>query len=152
MNPESVLILVRYVAENLALFCGGLFSGAAIYICLTEQPPRTMLTFADLLALARSNGMRSCALLGALATLTALAAFLAWVVGAGPSWLIGAAAQFVALVLVVLISRGTREIIELPGEPDFESHGRALLGRQSVYLSGLALLGLLAQYLFIVKL
>lgn len=33
-----LVVLLRYTGENIALFSGGLFTGATIYISLTERP------------------------------------------------------------------------------------------------------------------
>ena len=99
---QSELILLQYIGENIALFCGGLFSGATLYICLTERPPRTALGFADLLALSRANSGPTNAFLIALSALTALAAMIATVAGAGIWWFAGGLAHVAALFVLIV--------------------------------------------------
>lgn len=149
---QAFMTLLQYIGENIALFSGGLFTGATLYICLTERPPRTALSFPDLLALSRANAGVTTAFLAVFATVTALAALMAAFAGAGYWWLVGGLAHAAAVfVLVTKVRAIDRQLAELHGEREFEAEGHALLGRQTAYLSGLCLAGLFAQYLFIAK-
>ena len=149
---QSELILLQYIGENIALFCGGLFSGATLYICLTERPPRTALGFADLLALSRANSGPTNAFLIALSALTALAAMIATVAGAGIWWFAGGLAHVAALfVLLTKVTAIVGDLAELQADDAVEAAAKKLLQRQTVYFSALCLIGLAAQYLFIVK-
>jgi hypothetical protein len=151
-NTQAIGLLLQYIGENIALFCGGLYSGATLYICLTERPPRTALGFAELLALSRANSGLTNAFLTSLAALTALAALVASFTGAGIWWLVGGLAHAAAvLVLATNVRSITRELSELHPEDEFEAQGQALLRRQTAYFSGLCLAGLFAQYLFIAR-
>jgi hypothetical protein len=151
-NVQAFTILLQHIGENIALFCGGLFSGATLYICLTERPPRTALGFAELLALSRANSGLTTGFLGVLAAVTALAALLAAFAGASAWWLAGGFAHAAALAVLLTKVRGIAAgLADLhPGE-ESEPRGQALLGRQTAYFSGLCLAGLFAQYLFITK-
>ena len=151
-NMLSISMLLQYAAENIALFSGGLFSGAATYISLTEHPPRTLLTFIDILTLSRTNARRIRTVLLSLAMVTALAAILAAMLGSGRAWYAGGAAH--ALAVVLLLTQGTslvRALEDLDTGPESESEGRRLLGRQAFHHSILSLAGLIAQGLFILK-
>jgi hypothetical protein len=152
-NMPAVSMLLQYIGENIALFCGGLYSGATLYICLTERPPRTALGFADLLALSRANSGLTAAFLTVLAGVTALAALAAAFSGAGIWWLVGGLTHAAAvLVLVTNVRSIARDLSELQPEREFEAEGQALLRRQTAYFSALCLAGLFAQYLFIARL
>ncbi len=151
-NVQAISMLLQYIGENIALFCGGLFSGATLYICLTERPPRTALTFADLLALSRANARVTTAFLAALAAATALAALVASFAGAGIRWLAGGLAHVGALIVLLTKVRAiASQLADLRAEREFEAEGQALLRLQTAYFSGLCLAGLFAQYLFIAK-
>lgn len=151
-NLVSVTMLLQYAAENFALFSGGLFSGAAIYISLTEHPPRTLLSLSSILALYRTNASRIRAVLTTLAAMTALAAILASALGAGIGWLVGGAIH--AAAVVFLLTNGARiseELDDLGAGSEFEARGKRLLQRQALHYSILSLAGLIAQGLFILK-
>ena len=152
-NMQAMGVLVQFIAENFAIFFGGLFSGAAIYICLTEHPPRTMLLFADLLALSRSNAQRTNALLTTLAAVTALTASVSSLVGASIWWFVGGAAHLAAVIILhTKIAPLAKELSALDTDRDSEALGQKLLQRQAAYFSLLALVGLFSQYLFIAQL
>jgi hypothetical protein len=151
-NMQAVGMLLQYIGENIALFCGGLFSGATLYICLTERPPRTALGFAELLALSRANAGLTNAFLGVLAAVTAMAALVAAIAGAGIWWLVGGLSHTAAvLILATKVRTISKELAELAPEREFEAQGQALLRRQTAYFSALCLAGLFAQYLFIAR-
>ena len=151
-NLQALAPLMQYIGENIALFCGGLFTGSAFYICLTERPPRTSLGIADLLTLSRANAGRTNALLGVLAAMTALTALLASFTGAGASWLAGGLAHLAAVALLATkLPEIAKELHELGGEDEAKREGEKLLDRQTAYFSALCLMGLIAQYLFIVS-
>ncbi|MBS0338263.1 MAG: hypothetical protein JSS40_15940, partial [Proteobacteria bacterium] len=131
-NVQAIGMLLQYIGENIALFCGGLFAGATLYICLTERPPRTALSFADLLALSRANSGRTTAFLAVLAAVTSVTALVAALTGAGILWLAGGlmhAACFI--VLLTYVRAIARQLADLHGEKEFEAEGHALLGRQT---------------------
>lgn len=151
-NAQAVGMLLQYIGENIALFCGGLFSGATLYICLTERPPRTALGFAELLALSRANSGLTIAFLAVLATVTSVAALMAAFTGAGIWWLAGGLAHVAAvLILVTNVRKIAGKLAELHPDQEFELEGQALLRRQTAYFSALCLAGLFAQYLFIAR-
>lgn len=148
----SIFALLRYAAENVALFGGGLFAGAAIFISLTEQPPRTLLSLTDVLALSRINAKRMRAVLVSLASITALAAILASMLDGGRWWLAGGAIHVAAVVLMLTQGKSiARALEDLGTDPEFEASGKRLFERQALHFSLLSLAGLAAQGLFILK-
>lgn len=151
-NFQSILTLLRYIGENIALLSGGLFAGATLYICLTERPPRTALGFADLLVLSRANSTRTNAMLAILAGLTGATALLTYYAGGGLNWLAGGATCLVALALLLSeLPRIAKELHNLSGENEAETEGRKLLNRQTAYFSALGMLGLAGQYFLIAQ-
>ena len=151
-NVPAVLILLQYTGENIALFCGGLFSGAAIYISLTECPPRSTLSLIDLLALTRSTAGRTDAILAVLAAVAALTSITATVAGAGIWWLAGGVAHAMMVAyLFTDVRRIAAELEDLDTGPGSEVRGNSLMQRRALQFAVLSLAGLFAQYLFIVS-
>ena len=149
---QAISILLQYVGEHIALFSGGLFTGATLYICLTERPPRTALGLTDLLTLSRITARRTNAFLTVLAAVTAFAALLAAFSGAGIWWRIGGLAHLAAVILLLTkVQAIAKELEEPEADHNPRAAGRKLLKRQTAYFSALCLIGLAAQYLFIAK-
>lgn len=149
-NLDQTIIILAYVCQSVALFSGGLFAGAAVYISLTECPPRTSLTLDGLLALYRSIARRTNALLAALAAVTSVAAAFASIMGAGMWWLAGAVVHGVLAAYLLTEVRGiATELEHLDAGPEFRARGKSLMHRRSLQFGMLGLGGLLAQYLFL---
>jgi len=147
---QHALIVLQYASQSVAIFCGGLFTGAAIYISLTECPPRTALTPDGLLALYRSISRRTNAFLAVLAAATALSALLAALAGAGVLWLAGGVTHAAILAFLLTNARQTAaKLEELDARSDFAASGKRLLRERAIEFVGLSLAGLFAQYLFV---
>ena len=153
IDLSVLVVLLRYAGEHIALFSGGLFTGATIYISLTECPPRTSLHPHDLLVLARSIAGRTNLLLSVLAATAALAALLAAIAGAGAAWFAGGITH--VLIMAYLASDVRRIATELRSldttGPDSEIRSDQLLKKKALQFGVLSLAGLFAQYLFIVS-
>ena len=146
----AIFVLVQYSGQNIALFSCGLFSGAAIYISLTECLPRTSLALVDLLALSRSVARRTDAVLATLATVTALTSIISSIAGAGIWWLVGGITHaLIAGYLFAAVARVTTKLESLGTGPEYEVQGRDLMQRRGLQFAVLSLGGLFAQYLFI---
>lgn len=147
------VILLHSTAENIAVFSGGLFAGATVYISLTQCPPRTSLHPHDFLVLARSIAGRTNALLLVLAATTALTAILAAMTGPGTAWIVGGITH--VLIVAYLASNVRRIRTELQNldttDPDSEIQTSELLKKRALQLGVLGLAGLFTQYLFIVS-
>ena len=78
------------VAGPLALFVASLFTGAALYVSLAEQPARLELDDAALLAEWKLSYARASVLQGALALLGFILGIITWWEGGGWLWLPGA--------------------------------------------------------------
>ena len=149
-SVPAVFFLVQYSGQNIALFSCGLFSGAAIYISLTECPPRTSLALVDLLALSRFVAGRTDAVLATLAIVTALTSIVSSFAGGGIGWLVGGIAHaLMAAYIFTDVARVTTMLQSLDSGPDNEVIGKNLMQRRGLQFAVLSLGGLFAQYLFI---
>lgn len=149
--PE-ILALLQFTGQNIALFSGGLFSGAAIYISLTECPPRTALGFEELLALAKSVARRTNTILSVLAVVTALSAVLSSIAGGGVWWLAGGLAHLlIAGYLATDVRRVTTHLEQMDTQGEHQTETEKLLQQRAMQIALLSLAGLFAQYVFIVN-
>jgi hypothetical protein len=148
---HQAIIVLQYMVQSVALFAGGLFTGAAVYISLTECPPRTTLTLDGQLALYRSIARRTNVLLTILAAVTSVAAVAAAIMGAGIWWLIGGTLHGVmAAYLLTNVRAVAGEIEHLDAGPEARAQAKSLLGRRALQFGLLGLGGLSAQYLLLV--
>jgi hypothetical protein len=145
-----MLLLLHYAGQNIALFSGGLFAGAAIYVSLTECPPRTALSQRELILLAHAIGSRTNALLLGLAMVTAGTALAAAVTGGGILWLSGGLLHLAVVAFMLTDVRKITRMLETLHPEDDEDLGEKLMQRRTAQVAILAMGGLAAQYLFIV--
>jgi hypothetical protein len=147
---HHALVVLQYTCQSVAIFSGGLFAGAAIYISLTECPPRTALTPDGLLALYRSISKRTNGILALLAALTAVTALIAAFAGGGVVWLAGGATHAVILAFLLTNAKHTAtELENLDVRTDAAGESKRLLRQRAVQFVALSLAGLFAQYLFV---
>jgi hypothetical protein len=102
---NAMLILVQAVAQNIALLCCALYTGAAVYVCLVEHPAMTEggKTLADAFVVVAHP--RTTIFHAAFGIAGALAGMLAGVASGRLAWLSGAlllAAAAAAHVAVVM--------------------------------------------------
>ena len=103
-----MLLLVQFASQNIALFCGALYAGAATYVCLVEYPA-VMAGGAELAdAYALMAHPRPVVLKASFGAVGALAALLAGVAGDSLWWfaggvLLGAAAALEVAVVMPLV-------------------------------------------------
>src|SRR5882724_11534007 len=72
-----------FAAQLVAILCGGLFTGAALYINLVEHPARMEVGTAAAVAEFAPSYRRATVLQASLAVMGAVAGFAAWLSGAG---------------------------------------------------------------------
>lgn len=78
------------VIQQLAFLSAALFTGAAVYISLVEQPARLALDDAPMLAQWKPSYARAAPLQAGLAMVSGFAALWTWWAGSDPLWLAGA--------------------------------------------------------------
>ena len=96
--------MIRRLAEVVAIFCGGLFFGAALYISLVQHPA-TLETGNDFAArFFPAMYGRAAVFQASLASIGCAAAIAAWLAGAGRLWLAAAVllGSVVPFTLVVI--------------------------------------------------
>jgi hypothetical protein len=149
LNFSDILPLLPYIGQNIALFCGGLFAGAAIYVSLTECPPRSVLGLRELMLLAYTIGARTNALLLALSALTAVCALLVALAGGWNLWISGGLTHLAATAFLLTDVRSVTKRLESLNPYEDEEAGGKLMQRRAGQIAILALLGLAAQYQFL---
>lgn len=149
LNFLDILQLLPFIGHNIALFSGGLFAGAAVYVSLTECPPRSVLGPREMMLLTHSIAARTDALLLVLSAATAASAIMAAMVGGGSLWMSGGLTQLGATVLLITDVQGvSKRLASLSLEEEAET-GEKLLQRRAGQIAILALFGLGAQCQFI---
>lgn len=150
LHLSDILLLLHYAGKNIALFSGGLFAGAAIYVSLTECPPRTALNQRELVLLAHAIGSRTNTLLLGLAMVASVSALTAAFAGGTNLWLSGGLLHLAAAVFILtMVLKNTRMLESLHPEDD-EELAATLMKQRTAQVAILAMCGLAAQYLFIV--
>jgi hypothetical protein len=120
-----MLGLLKFVAT----FAAALFSGAALYINVVEQPARLTLDTRSAVAQWATSYRRATWLQAPLALLSLLAGLGAWLMGAGRGWalaafLIGAVIPFTYIGIMPT----NKALLRPEGDPD-TTETRTLLGR-----------------------
>jgi hypothetical protein len=97
------MIYLQPLAELFAVLCCGLFSGAALYVTVVEQPARmecgTQLAVTEFAPSYR----RGTVLQALLAVLGSSSAALVWIGGGGVAWLLGAILFFSVVPYTLLV-------------------------------------------------
>ncbi|MGI9591126.1 MAG: DUF1772 domain-containing protein [Myxococcota bacterium] len=101
--------------ELLATACAGLFSGAAIYISVVQHP--ASLQAGDAMAAGFLPPMyrRAAPMQGGLAIVGSLAALVAWLLGSGALWLIGALLLGFVVPFTILVIKPINDQLLDPG-------------------------------------
>jgi hypothetical protein len=150
LNFSDILLLLHFIGQNIALFCGGLFSGAAVYVSLTECPPRTALQLRELMLLAHAIGARTNAMLLSLSAVTAVSALMAAIAGGGRIWMVGGLIHLATTVFLLTNVRNVTRRLESLRPDENEDVGEKLMQVRAGQIAILGICGLAAQYQFIV--
>ncbi|PTQ09877.1 hypothetical protein CLG96_11980 [Sphingomonas oleivorans] len=134
----------------LALIVAALFTGAAIYINVAEQPARLHLDDEALLAEWKPAYKRGFAMQAPLAMIAALLGVLAWWESARPLWLAGALIILANWPYTMLAIMPTNRKLEAIAPQQASAETRRLIRRWGLLHGGRSLLGLVAVVLFLV--
>jgi hypothetical protein len=146
-NAVTLPAIARF-AGPLALALAALFTGAAIYILVAEQPARLLLDDQALLRQWQAAIGPATRMQATLAVLTAICGFISWRGAGERSWLIGAAAMLINLPFTLLvIAPINAELLALPTD-QAGATSRALIRRWGELHAVRAGLGLLTTGLF----
>ena len=137
------------VAGQLALICGALFTGAAAYVFLCEQPARLALDDRALLAEFKPSYKHGAALQAPLSLLGAVLALVAWWQIGDWRWLAGAVAMVSPWPWTLLIIRPVNRRLLDTALADAGPATRALVIRWGYLHLGRVTLGAIATGFFL---
>jgi len=135
-----MLPLLKFVAA----FAAALFSGAAIYINLVEQPARLTLDTRSAVTQWATSYRRATWLQAPLALLSLLAGLGAWLMGAGSGWALAALLIGAVIPFTFIGIMPTNKALLRPGRDPGTPETRALLGHWAKLHAVRTLLGLAA--------
>jgi hypothetical protein len=140
-----MLPVVQFIAVLAATF----FAGAAVYINLVEHPARLSVS-TELAAMQWAPSYKLATVMQASLAITAtLAGLLAWILGAGPLWLLGALLIFAVVPVTFVIIMPTNKLLLAPGRDLSSNETRALLIKWGRLHAIRSMLGLAASIVFV---
>ena len=140
-----MLLLLKFVAT----FAAALFSGAALYINVVEQPARLTLDTRSAVAQWATSYRRATWLQAPLALLSLLAGLGAWLLGAGRGWALAALLIGAVIPFTFLGIMPTNKALLRPDRDPDTPETRALLGRWAKLHAVRTLLGLAAALWYV---
>lgn len=132
-----------------ALTIAAIFTGAAVYVSLCEQPARLMLDDRALLAQWKPSYQRGFAMQASLAMLGAVLGFAAWWQGGDWRWLAGAVVMIAAWPYTLIVIKPTNDALMSINAADAGPRSRALIetwGRLHAVRTGI---GVITTVLFL---
>lgn len=142
---------VSMVAGQFALVTAAVFTGAAVYINVAEQPARLSLDDRALVAEWKPSYARGFAMQASLALASALAGFLAFWVTRGWGWMLGALLMFANWPYTLLVILPVNKRIEATAPESANAQTRALIVRWGALHAGRSLLGIAATVAYAVS-
>ena len=139
-------------AEFIATFCCFIFSGAAIYINLVEHPARMACGTQLAATVWAPSYKRATAMQAPLALVSFLAGALAWVLGAGGMWLVGAVSIGLVIPFTFLVIMPTNQQLLTPGRDLASSETSLLLTKWARLHAVRSLLSTTAALIYLVQL
>jgi Domain of unknown function (DUF1772) len=133
----------------LGLIAAGLFTGAALYINVAEQPARLTLDDRALLAEWKPAYQRGAAMQAPLALLGCLLGLIAWWQMAHPGFLIGGIAMLAQLPWTLIVIKPVNDALLAIAPDEAGPHTRALIVRWGALHSVRTALGTLAIVAFL---
>lgn len=134
---------------DLALVVAALFSGAALYITLVEQPARLSLETGPLLAQWQPSYARGFAMQATLAALGGLLGILAWLQTGGALWLAGALVLLANWPFTLLAIMPINRALNAASPASADAQVRGLIERWGRLHAVRTALGMVATLLFL---
>ena len=134
---------------QLALMAAGIFTGAALYVNLAEQPARLTLDDRALLAEWKLSYKHGAAMQAPLALIGCALGLAAWWQTGDWRWLAGAVAIVANWPYTLLVIRPTNNVLLRIDPADAGPHSRALIEKWGWLHAGRSALGVLATLLFL---
>jgi len=135
---------------HLALICAAVFTGAALYINIAEQPARLTLDDASLLSEWRPAYKRGFAMQAPLAAIGCLLGLIAWWQTGEPWLLLGAILMIANWPWTLLAIRPVNNLLMRTEAKDAGSRSRVLIEKWGALHAVRTLLGVLATIAFLV--
>lgn len=136
-------------AQLITALASNLFAGAAIYINFVEHPARMSFSTEIAAAVWAPSYKRATVMQASLAAISSTAAVLAWALGGGLWWLVGAIFIFSVVPFTLLIIKPTNEQLLLHGRDLASPETRLLLERWGKQHAVRSLLSLIASVIFL---
>lgn len=140
-----MLSLVQFIA----ILATALFAGAAIYINLVEHPARMGCSTEVAATVWAPSYKRATVMQASLAIIGFLAGLCAWLLGAGPWWLIGAFFILAVVPVTLVIIFPTNKQLLAPGRDLASSETRELLIKWGQLHAIRSVLSLIASAIFV---
>jgi hypothetical protein len=137
------------LAGQLALTVAALFSGAAIYINIVEQPARLQLDNRSLLAEWKPAYNQGCIMQASLAIVGGLFGLVAFLSTLDWRWLLGALVLLANWPYTIIVIMPTNRRLMDTSPEDATAETRRVLGRWGALHAGRSALGLFATLIFL---
>lgn len=138
--------------EFLATFSGFIFAGAAVYINLVEHPARMGCGTQLAATVWAPSYKRATAMQAPLALLSFVSGVLAWLLGAGSPWLVGAVLIGLVIPFTFLVIMPTNQQLLTPGHDLASAQTQALLDKWAKLHAVRSLLSLMAVAIYLIQL
>ncbi|MBI2802757.1 MAG: DUF1772 domain-containing protein [Gammaproteobacteria bacterium] len=129
-----------------------LFAGAAVYINLVEHPARMGCDTKTAATVWAPSYKRATAMQASLAVVSLVAGVVAWLLGGGKPWLVGAALIGLVIPFTFIVIMPTNHRLLEPGRDLMSIETRALLEKWGRLHAVRSVLSLMASMIFLVQL
>lgn len=143
---------ILLVFKFLAVFCCFVFAGAAIYITLVEHPARMACGTRLAATVWAPSYKRATAMQAPLALVSFVSGVLAWLLGAGNMWLVGAVLIGLVIPFTFLVIMSTNQQLLMPGRDLASVQTQALLQQWGRLHAVRSLLSAVAAVIYLIQL
>jgi Domain of unknown function (DUF1772) len=137
------------IFQTLAVLCAALFSGAALYISVVEHPARMQLETRIAAMQWAPSYKRATWMQAPMALVSFLGGAAAWLMGAGPAWLVAALLIGAVVPFTLIVIMPTNHALLTPARDPAAAETRTLLERWGRLHAVRSVLGLLATGLYL---
>lgn len=139
------------VAELVATLACTVFAGAAIYVSLVEHPARMQCDTRTAATVWAPSYARATMMQAPLAVLSCVAGVVAWWLGAGATWLVGALLIGSVVPFTLIVIKPTNALLLMPARDLTSAETRRLLEKWGRLHAVRSVLSLAASLVFLVN-